>query len=133
MPKRVSKSSYQADLEARQAERERLISSVEHKLRRFFESDEEAADFFHKMKTSNSVTFTSMFQKWKSRTADPTEGTSRKRKSNEPAEQPSKKLKTTRNIKNKEIKGIKVKKQSISMFLCKVHKKNILFCLSLSV
>ena len=117
MPKRVSKPSYQADLEARQAERERLISSVEHKLRGFFESDEEAEDFFRKLKIG-SVTFKSMFKKWKSRTADPKTRTSRKRKSNEPAEQPSKKLKTTRNIKNKEIKGKSEFPNHVRVFNC---------------
>ena len=118
MPKRVSKRSYQAELEARQAERERLISSVEHKFRGFFESDEEHKDFFHKMKTSNSVTFTSMVQKWKSRTFSPEKTTSRKRKSDEPAGQPFKKLKTTINIKNQEIKGKSEFPNHVHVFNC---------------
>ena len=115
MPKRVSKRSFNqcakrleklreeqaellsrlADLEAQQAERERLISSVEeslgkakNKLRGFFESDKEAEDFFHKLKNSNSVTYKSTVQKYKSTIVDPKKRNSRKRKSDEPADQP---------------------------------------------
>ena len=152
MPKRVSKRSFNqcakrleklreeqaellsrlADLEAQQAERERLISSVEeshekakNKLRGFFETDEEAEYYFHKLKTSNSVDFESIVQKYKSRIVDPKKRTSRKQKSDEPAEQPSKKLKVTRSAESKEIKGNYEFPNHIHVFNCiYLHNKN---------
>ena len=142
MPKRVSKRSYnqcakrleklreeqanllsrQADLEAEQAERERLISSVEKslekvkdKLRMFFKSEEEAEDFFHDL---NSKNYASTMQKYLPRIVDPKTRISRKRKSDEQVDQPSKKLKTTRKVKNQLIKGKSEFPNHVHVFNC---------------